>query len=69
MFFIAINNLHGLQDSQNPSERNNMLSLASFVIKQAYHSNVLEEFYNEANSNQKQFIQQIAKSFVGIDLQ
>jgi len=68
MFFIAINNLHGLQNGNSPSERNNMLSLATFVVKQAHQANVLQKFYAEADPAQKDFIKQIAEGFVKIKL-
>jgi hypothetical protein len=52
MFFTAMNNLQGLQNCTDSAERTNLISLASFVYKQAVQCGMLEKYKSQCTPAQ-----------------
>ena len=56
MFFSTLNNLQGLENSNDGAERNNLVSLASFAVKQAKQAGIFDTLKTQLNETQLKYL-------------
>lgn len=63
MFLQSLTNLEAISTSTDAAERNNLLAIASFSVKQAMHNNLLDQFRKNCNPAQIAALDFILESF------